>query len=104
MWKGAFLSAVGALSILPCGTEVPDHLCPHPVIVFAACASEPQQISGMVRCQRRQSEVRVERRAAFELDGKRLLDQGLRWCAAEQDQGAGFDETKFLSEYLDTSG
>src|SRR5215208_2022535 len=86
--------------MLPCGTEVPDHLCPHLVVVFAACASEPQQVGGVVGCQRRQSEFRVERHAALGLEGKRLLDQGLRRCAAEQDQGVGSDETELLSEYL----
>src|SRR5215218_607031 len=84
------LAVTGALSMLPCGTEVLDHVCPHLVVVFAVCAPEPQQVGGVVGCQRRQSELRVEGRAAPGLEGKGL-----------QDQGSWFDETEFLSEHLD---
>src|SRR5215216_2700377 len=95
------LAVTGASSMLPCGTEVLDHLCPDPVEVFAVCAPEPQQVGGVVSCQRRQSEFRVEGRAAPGLEGKGLLDQGLRRRGAKQDQGSWFDEGELLSEHLD---
>src|SRR5215211_3800613 len=95
------LPVTGAFSMFPCGTEVLDHLCPHPVVVFAVCAAEPQQVGGVVGCQRRQSELRVERRTAPGLEGKGLLDQGLRRRGAQQDQGSWFDETELFSEHLD---
>src|SRR5215217_420800 len=95
------LAVTGASSMLPCGTEVLDHLCSHPVVVFAVCAPEPQQVGGVVGCQRRQSEFRVEGRAAPGLEGEGLLDQGLRRRGAEQDQGSRFDEAELFSEHLD---
>src|SRR5215203_5994481 len=89
-----------AAGALPRPAEVLDHLLPHPIVVIAAGAPETEQVSGMVGCEGRKPELRVQQVAALGFNGKRLFDQGLGRSAAEEHEGFGFDEAKFFAQDL----